>query len=314
MQIKKNNRFLIFSLLILSIFSVIRLLDDVDYWIVDIFSHFPVQYAFGALLLLAACLWKRVVSLAFLAGLLFAVNISVLVDPGSSAQAAAPEYETFTVYSANISKTNTDFTKLVEELRKPDADILLLLEATEDNIKYLQTLIKLYPYHIVNLNSGSSGTGTVLMSKFQIVDSNIEKYSEFGNMLVSATLKINNKRLVFYGTHFPRPLYMQEFSARSEQVMLLAQMISKQSVPVIVAGDLNATPYSPAFRKLLEKSGLKDSREGFGWQPSWPAFFPFLWLPIDHILVSPEIQVHNRATGSYLGSDHYPVFAELSIN
>jgi endonuclease/exonuclease/phosphatase (EEP) superfamily protein YafD len=85
-------------------------------------------------------------------------------------------------------------------------------------------------------------------------------------------------------------------------------------MPVIVAGDFNATPFSPIFRKVIKISGLKDSREGFGWQPSWPTYVPLLWLPIDHILVSSEIQVHNRATGSFIGSDHYPVFADLSIN
>ncbi|MEW6714582.1 MAG: endonuclease/exonuclease/phosphatase family protein, partial [Nitrospirota bacterium] len=82
----------------------------------------------------------------------------------------------------------------------------------------------------------------------------------------------------------------------------------------IVAGDLNSTPLTPMFRKLLKISGIRDSRTGFGWQPSWPTYFPVFWIPIDHILVSPEVHVHERATGSRIGSDHYPIFAELSIS
>ncbi len=314
MRAEKSSRILFYSLLVLCIFSLIRLVDRADYWIVDMFSHFPVQYAFFALLILTVCIWKKNISLAVFAGLLFAVNISALGDSGATVQAAGPAYKTFTVYSANINESNGDFPRLVAGLKKTDADILLILEATEENIRPLQPMIREYPYSIVNLNIGSSGTGTALMSKFPILNKEVEKYSEFGNMLVSATLQINGKKVVFYGIHFPKPIYMNEFTVRSKQIMSLADKANEQSVPVIVAGDFNATPYSPAFKKLLRKSGLKDSREGFGWQPSWPTLFPLLWIPIDHILVSPEIQVHKRGTGSYIGSDHYPVFAELSIN
>lgn len=314
MQVKKSNKILFFCLLVLSIFTMIRLVDSVDYWIVDIFSHFPVQYALMALLLLVAFLWKRTLSLALVAGLLFILNISVLANPGASAQAAGQEHDTFTLYSANISKSNRNFSKLVAGLKETNADILLVLEVTEASIGPLQAVIRTYPHKLINLNVGSSGTGAVLMSRFPIVDSEVIKYSEFGNMLISATLEIGDQKVLFYGTHFPRPAYSKEYSARSRQFMSLARKISEQSIPVIVAGDFNATPYSPIFKALVKQSGLKDSREGFGWQPSWPTYFPFLWLPIDHILVSPDIQVHNRATGSYIGSDHYPVFAELSIS
>jgi endonuclease/exonuclease/phosphatase (EEP) superfamily protein YafD len=76
---------------------------------------------------------------------------------------------------------------------------------------------------------------------------------------------------------------------------------------------IHFTPFSPIFRQILAVSGLRDSGVDFGWQPFWPTYVPFLWIPIDHVLLSPEAQVHNRATGSFIGSGHYPVFAELSI-
>ena len=85
MQVKKSNKILFFCLLVLSIFTMIRLVDSVDYWIVDIFSHFSVQYALMALLLLVAFLWKRTLSLALAAGLLFILNISVLANLAASA-------------------------------------------------------------------------------------------------------------------------------------------------------------------------------------------------------------------------------------
>ena len=310
----RNSKLLACMLSGLCLLSITPLLSGFDNWLVDILSNFPVQYALAALLLLIVSLRKRVLPLTLFAGFLFIINISVLSDSGASVQANSRGHESFTLCSANIQKTNRDFPTLVAGLKETDADILLLLEVTEESIEPLQSVIRTYPHHLVNLNVGASGTGAVLMSKFPILGSEFTTYSEYGNMLVRATIEINNKKVMFYGAHLPRPAYAEEYSFRSEQALSLAEQIRRQSVPVILAGDLNASPYSPIFKRLVKRSDLKDSRKGFGWQPSWPTFFPILWLPIDHILVSPGVQVHKRNTGPYLGSDHYPVFAELSIS
>jgi endonuclease/exonuclease/phosphatase (EEP) superfamily protein YafD len=311
---KRHNAVLLFCLISLLLLSSVRYFESADNWLIDIFSHFAVQYAMLSLLLLAICIWKRIIPFAIFAAFLFAVNISVLANFGHSAQAAEHKYNYFKVYSANINKNNRAFSKLARGLEEMNADILVLQEVTWKHIELLQSLIQSYPYCVVNLNTGSSGRGIVLMSKFQILNHEVTKYSEFGNMTVSATLEIEDKQIAFYATHFTRPSYRQEFPARSIQYISLAKQINEQSGPVIVAGDFNATPYCSMFKKLLKMSGLRDSSEGFGWQPSWPTFFPLLWIPIDHILISPEIQVYKRATGSHIGSDHYPVFAEMSIN
>lgn len=305
---------ILIGLLILSFISTIRFWELPNYWLIDILSHFPAQCALLATIYFAVSLWKRKFFYALLAGLLFTLNISALVDIDSVAEASGHESENIKVYSANINKRNNEYTRLVSELLKTDADILVLLEVTDDNIKPIKSVIHKYPHSIINLNTGSSGTGTVLMSVFPILDHKVTKYSEFGNILVSAQIEISDKKVAFYAAHFPRPTIIQEFPARSKQFISLADQISRQSLPVIVAGDFNATPYSPIFKQFLEISGLKDSRKGFGWLPSWPTYLPVCWLPIDHILVSPDIQVNRRATGSYIGSDHYPIFAELSLS
>lgn len=293
--------------------STVRYVDSVDYQILDILSQFPVQYAFLAFIVLVICIWKKFIRIALFAAFLVAINMIVLVDSGNLVQAAGHGDRTLTVYSANINKNNNDLSKLLKEVTANDDDIVLLLEVTKKNIDFLQPLIRKYPHRLINLNIGSSGIGTVLMSKFPILNHEVTKYSDFGNMLVSVTLGVNDKRVIMYAVHFPRPLEIPDH-ARMEQFMSLAQQVRGQSAPVIVAGDFNETLYSPIFKRLLSISGLNDSRGEFGWLPSWPTFFPPLWIPIDHILVSPGIHVLKRATGSYIGSDHYPVFAELSIN
>ena len=81
----------------------------------------------------------------------------------------------------------------------------------------------------------------------------------------------------------------------------------------MVVGDLNCTPWSPHFRRLLRDAGLRDVARGRGLEPTWyPTSLP-LGIPIDHVLVSDEIGVANRELGSDLGSDHRPVRVEISF-
>ncbi|NET13198.1 MAG: endonuclease/exonuclease/phosphatase family protein, partial [Okeania sp. SIO1H6] len=98
--------------------------------------------------------------------------------------------------------------------------------------------------------------------------------------------------------------------------------------PVILAGDLNITMWSPDYHKLEQETGLRNSRLGFGIIPTWPARFNnsvllyilsrFFQIPIDHCLISSEIKVVNVNTransGLNLGSDHLPLITDLFIS
>jgi endonuclease/exonuclease/phosphatase (EEP) superfamily protein YafD len=310
---KRYKNLILVCLLVLCVLSLARFFDDVDYWFMDIASNFQVQYTFFALMLFSICLWKKIFPMAVLAGLLFILNADVLVDTGRSAQAAIQAETTFKVYSANIYKSNNNLSRLNHELQETDPEIVLLLEVKPELVEQLRSAIQRYPYSIVNTSFAACGIGIVFLSKFPILNHQLTKLSEHGNAIIEAALEINKKPVMFYGIHAQRP-GVDNFDERKEQFIMLARQISKQTLPVIAAGDLNSTSLTPNFRKLLKISGLRDSRTGFGWQPSWPTYFPFFWIPIDHILVSPGVHVHNRATGSRIGSDHYPISAELSIN
>lgn len=313
MRSNKSDRVLFMSILLLLVASLLRLAERTDSWIVDIVSHFPVQYAVVTLLLCIVSIWKKKYALAAFAGIICLLNISAIGGSGITAEAAPSHERPFTIYSANINKTNRDFPRLISELKKADADIMLILEVTEENIEPLQQIIMTYPYTYTNVNVGFSEVGAVFMSKYPIVTKESERFNDYGNAFIFVTLLVNGRKVAIYGTHFPRPRFGNEFKARSKQIVSLAQQISKQTVPVIVAGDLNTSPYSSIFKEFINISGLRDSRSGFGWLPSWPTYVPLMWIPIDHILASPSVYVHKRSTGAYIGSDHYPVFAELSL-
>jgi hypothetical protein len=76
---------------------------------------------------------------------------------------------------------------------------------------------------------------------------------------------------------------------------------------------LNLTPWSFHFKVLLRVTGLHDSARGFGVQPSWPNNNPFLRIPLDHVLHSPDIVVLQRTIGPDVKSDHFPVIVDLAL-
>ena len=102
---------------------------------------------------------------------------------------------------------------------------------------------------------------------------------------------------------------------RGEQFDALGQRVRAaegEGHQVVVIGDLNATPWSAPFRQLIQETGLRDTAVGFGPSGTWPT--PAGWLlgiPLDHVLVGPEVTLLARWIGPSLGSDHRPVAAEL---
>ncbi|THK36085.1 endonuclease/exonuclease/phosphatase family protein [Ensifer sp. MPMI2T] len=92
--------------------------------------------------------------------------------------------------------------------------------------------------------------------------------------------------------------------------------IDHREAPVVLAGDLNATPRSAAYklvaRQLRDAQLQTDAKP----RPTFPSRLPL--LRIDHVFVGEEIdvarcEVHNTALAR-VASDHLPLVAELEID
>ena len=82
---------------------------------------------------------------------------------------------------------------------------------------------------------------------------------------------------------------------------------------MVVAGDFNATPWSPHFQDVLSQSDLQDTGAGRGIQNTWYRFpVLFLGLPIDHILTR-GVAVLQRQIGPPIGSAHRPLVLDFLL-
>ena len=85
---------------------------------------------------------------------------------------------------------------------------------------------------------------------------------------------------------------------------------------VVVLGDLNASMWSPHYRQLVKRSGLRNARRGYGVHPTCGSVDEKILLravPFDHCLVDDSWVVKDFRSGPYLGSDHLPIVIELGF-
>ncbi|NIR62514.1 MAG: hypothetical protein GWN61_01060, partial [candidate division Zixibacteria bacterium] len=125
---------------------------------------------------------------------------------------------------------------------------------------------------------------------------------------------LEGKPFSIVGTHTWPPLNGYLSNHRDQQMIELAEVINKQSGAVIFCGDLNLTSWSHAYSEFVTETGMRDSRLGRGIQASWPVNKPLLKIPIDHVLVTDEIDILERRLGPDIGSDHFPVITDFHLN
>ncbi|MDX1689488.1 MAG: endonuclease/exonuclease/phosphatase family protein [Acidimicrobiia bacterium] len=128
---------------------------------------------------------------------------------------------------------------------------------------------------------------------------------------VAVDLEHAGGSLTILGLHPPSPTDAGRAARRDTILGAAGDWVRERTGPVLVVGDLNATPWSVGFRELERRGGLTDSLRGRGLQPTWPAGFGPLMIPIDHALHTGGLAVADRRTGPSAGSAHRPLVVSV---
>lgn len=201
-----------------------------------------------------------------------------------------------------------DFRPLLSYIRQEKPDIICIVENDTKLDELFQTtrLKKIYPYQVpIQHQLG-------LYSKLQIKSHQFESAQELLVPSLNATIKTPKNSFLLVISHPAVPLTPEMLQQQQKQYHFWQRRFTHYTHPLIIAGDMNSTPWAPEFNKLLTDTRLRDSQLGFGIQPSWGVGSLFQ-VPIDHVLVSKQFQVLNRKIGPDIGSDHRPVLVTLAI-
>lgn len=280
------------------------------HWFLDLFSHFRVQYMQLCLVPFFIAMWKRrykwAVALVALVCLNYALVLPLYI--GKPAPAAEKPLRAMLM---NINAGNGNTEQVLGSIRQAQPDILLLEEVTPKWAHELEVLYASYPYRVAKPQERCFGI--MLLSKYPLEHSEVVQIGQAGVPSIVANAYLPEGVLAIIGTHPVPPMGRDGSQLRNQQLAELPGVVAKQQHPVLLIGDLNVTPWSTHFTKLIKESGLKNSMKGFGHQPSWPVNHFFLRIPLDHMLHSPEITIHNRMVLRDVGSDHFPVIVDFSI-
>jgi endonuclease/exonuclease/phosphatase (EEP) superfamily protein YafD len=287
-----------------------------QFWVCELICNFR-AYILGALLFTGPLLFllkRKLLSVAWVFATFWAmIGTASIYLPASQPTAPTEGAQTVKLMSFNVLGDNPHHDEVIAEITKHDPDILVVVEYANLWHEALQRLNATYPHR--HEQPRWHGFGVAIFSKLPIVDKEVMHTagSRYDFPLVLATVRIGDRELRIAGAHLLSPRDPNRLRIRNLQMQEIGQYLSADNLPTVVVGDFNCVPWSPFLSDFLNRTGYRDSRQGFGYHATWHAKRPLFRVPIDHAFVSPEIYVHNRKVGQYAGSDHYPVIVELSV-
>jgi endonuclease/exonuclease/phosphatase (EEP) superfamily protein YafD len=280
-------------------------------WPFELFAHFRWQLAAALAVLLPFAVLaggRRLQALAAVTLVLQLAPLSWARDESRhvARDCAGPELRVATL---NLWYRNADPTRVLQWLESHPVDVVVVQELTAAWQSALVPTAVQYPHRALHAREDAYGIGVLSRRPFATVET--VDFAHDGLPSLAVTLDVDGRRVQVIGLHTRWPMLPHLRTARDAGLARAAERARRAAEPTVLAGDLNLTPYAPAFDRLERVSGLRDALAERWWRPSWQAGVWPLALPIDHVLVPRETCVVAAEVGPAVGSDHRPVRVTL---
>ena len=299
-------------MLLIALLSALSYLGRVHLFF-ELLSHFRFQYfvlSWIPFVLLALMQTKPWLWVAFFCLGLNGVAIAPWYMPLPNLGGAG---QPLRVMVSNVLTDNRAYDSFYSLVEAEQPDLLVVLEANDEWVRELWDLEQILPYSV--MEPREDNFGIALYSKLPLDDVELHDWAEAAYEVPSITAQIdwNGRPVEVIATHPLPPINSTYYEGRNEHIDQLAYYAQGLGRSLILAGDLNTTMWSPYYQSLVRRAKLKNTREGFGIQPTWPSEVPPLQIPIDHVLVSRDFTVLETRRGRSVGSDHYPLITDVAL-
>ena len=213
----------------------------------------------------------------------------------------------------NVLQTNRDAERLLRVVQACDPDVVLCVETDDWWRERLDVLTAARP-HVVRCPLPNT-YGMLLYSRLPLEDPRVDFLIQPDIPSMQAKLVLRSGTRVWINCVHPRPPApgeADESLERDAELLLVGKRVRGAPLPVIVCGDLNDVAWSRSTRLFQKVSRLLDPRKGRGFYPTFHARLPGLRWPLDHVFFSDDFRLVRMERLPYSGSDHFPVYVELS--
>ncbi len=292
-------------------FSWLGLLGD-RHWALDLMAHFRWQYLVAAVVIFFMAVGRRAWSMVMVSLATVVLNAWLIfgfVEAAGEPMEDGPELK---VMCLNLLVANDEHERVLAEVRRIDPDVVMFEEVSLAWREPLLALASDYPHHKLQ---PTGVCGLAVFSKLPLQEILEIPFGSLGYPVLEATVSVGEKSIIIVGAHPLPPMSRRAFGGWAEHLEQLGAHVRERETPVIVMGDLNATPWCHGMRQLLRHSdlGFRLADAAASWcvaYPTWAVGSP-MSIHIDHILCTPELVLDQYAVGEDVGSDHRPVVARV---
>ena len=295
----------------------------------DLFNHLQV-------VLIAAMVITLVLVLVLFIGSSWQWPLAGLLALGLIASAATVGPETLAAFATrppapgdgrpvlklmthNLFGLNRDMERVARVIATENPDIVALQEFfPEQRATLPQLLAPQYPYSARCV--GGKRANIAIFSKLPFAEAqdgdcpqDRSGAQRTAHILANFTLA-DGTRFAVLTTHFDWPFPIER---QRQQRDVIVNTLKDVTVPVLVVGDFNLTPWSYAQRDFATAAGLTRQTHGI---LTWPArFWVKGWrdtqplLPLDQVMSRGPITVNDLHAGERTGSDHLPIVVTFSV-
>lgn len=214
----------------------------------------------------------------------------------------------FSMAHFNVKENNKFLDRLLADALAADADILSMQELRPESFPRIDSALRTqYPYSHVSLDY--KGFGLALYSKYPIANDSTYVYGQFP--VLKGHIHVKNSTIAYICATTSTPTSEKGFDMQAKQFHMIGQLATVETLPLVLAGDLNTVPWSSQMEDLLEKTGLKDSRKDLA--ATFPSQSILVQIPIDYILHNRLLECASFSTLSKSSSNHLGIMGYYMI-
>jgi len=222
-----------------------------------------------------------------------------------------PSAQRVRIYTQNLHFSHKPSNWTRNALSWIQADILVFQEINSAVFSTFKSIEGAFPYRVFVESPKDAKEQLAILSSQPITEHRVFKPSP-GSMpaLFARVVLSDGISAWLVVVHARNPVKSKGKIARDYFLERLADEINQLQGPVIIAGDFNATPYTPPYRSFVENARVAEACLTPG---TFPKASKGLGLPIDHILVRGGT-ITNLKSSRIFGSDHRALVGEIRLD